>query len=90
MKLSPKQIKEHYEIEKELAFKLRNSTKEERRYLYASLYDEMYRRTPLHPQLTRKKDATEIHKRITAQLSFLNRFLNKDVVFGEVGSGDCG
>ena len=35
------QLKEQYEIEKELANRLRNSSKDERQNLYAQLYDEI-------------------------------------------------
>lgn len=55
----PEQIREYYEIEKELANRLRYASKQERRYLYSSLYDELYRRVPLHPQLTRKLSPVE-------------------------------
>lgn len=41
------ELKEHYEIEKELAEGLRNSTKEQRRKLYSSVYDELFER--IHP-----------------------------------------
>ena len=44
------ELLEHYKIEKELASKLRNASKEERKHLYTSLYDELFKRVPLHPQ----------------------------------------
>jgi SAM-dependent methyltransferase len=83
------QMREHYKIEKELASKLRNSSQQERRYLYSSLYDEMYKRVPLHPQLTRKSSRKDTEIAVTAQLKVIEPFLNKDVVFLEVGPGDC-
>ena len=66
------QLKEHYEIEKELANILRESTREERKYLYSSLYDEMFRRVHLHPQLTAKKEDIDNNKQVVSQMSFLN------------------
>ena len=48
---TPAQIAAHYEIEKELANKLRHSTRPERRHLYPSVHDELYRRVPDHPLL---------------------------------------
>jgi SAM-dependent methyltransferase len=83
------QMREHYEIEKELASKLRNSSQQERRYLYSSLYDEMYKRVPLHPQLTRKSSHDETAKAISSQLKVIENFLNKDITFLEIGPGDC-
>ncbi len=50
------QIREHYEIEKELADRLRLSSRAERRQMYGRVYDELFRRVPHHSQLTRKAD----------------------------------
>ncbi len=88
-KLSREQLREHYEIEKELADKLRNATKEQRRHLYTSLYDELFRRVPLHPQLTRKTNPTFQRLLVAWTMRLLKRFLNSDSVFLEVGAGDC-
>jgi len=83
------QLREHYEIEKELAYKLRFASKEERRYLYRSLYDELYLRVPLHPQLTRKSSPLETAQAVSSQMKVLRPFLNKNITFLEVGPGDC-
>lgn len=83
------QITEQYEIEKELADKLRNASKEERRSLYSSVYDEFYQRVPSQQQLLRKSTASKISKLIRFQLRFLRKFLKKDTIFMEIGSGDC-
>lgn len=88
-KRSIEQLKEHYEIEKELADRLLNSTKKERQYLYTYLYDELYRKVPHHPQLTRKS-SPEISAWIVAQrMQLLENFLSPDLTFLEVGPGDC-
>jgi SAM-dependent methyltransferase len=86
---TPAQIREHYEIEKELANRLRSASKEERRNLYSSLYNELYQRVPLHPQLTRKLSLLETRQAVTSQMKFLGPFLSKDTTFLEVGPGDC-
>lgn len=83
------QIRQHYEVEKELAARLLNSGKEERRHLYASLYNELYNRVPSHPQLTQKLSAERKADTVSLQMEFLKRFLKKDAVFLEVGPGDC-
>jgi SAM-dependent methyltransferase len=83
------QLREHYEIEKGLATRLREASSEEREDLYAFLYDELYRRVPLHPQLTQKSSPQDKIKRVSHQLSFLRRFLDRDAVFLEIGAGDC-
>ena len=63
------QITEHYEIEKELASKLKNATKEERKIFYTKLYDELYKRVPHHPQLTGKSNPELKQKEIIQQNS---------------------
>lgn len=83
------QIRSHYEIEKELAGKLRNADKKERRHLYTAVYDELFSRVPLHSQLTHKSDPAAKLKEITRQIKFLKRFLWRDTVYLEVGAGDC-
>jgi len=83
----PGELKEHYEIEKELAIRLRESSREERRSgLYASLYDEYYRRIQLSSETAQK---SSLEKMLSHQLRFLRRFLDRDTVFLEIGAGDC-
>lgn len=84
-----KQLKEHYEIEKELANRLRNANREERGYLYSSLYDELYRRVPLHPQLTRKVSTDERAAAALTQIKFISFLLTSNCKFLEIGPGDC-
>jgi SAM-dependent methyltransferase len=86
---TPAQIKEHYEIEKALAGKLRSANKQERRHLYSSLYNELYQRVPLHPQLTRKLSPADSQLAVAAQMRFLKSVLHQDMTFMEVGPGDC-
>jgi SAM-dependent methyltransferase len=83
------QLRAHYEIERDLANRLRNASRQERRYLYSSLYDELYKRVPLHPQLTRKASPRETELAVSAQIQFIKPFLGKDIAFLEVGPGDC-
>ena len=83
------QLREDYETEKELANRLRNASKEQRRYLYTDVYDEFYKRVPRTPQLTWTKDPELRHKQILMEIQLLKRFLNPGCRFLEVGSGDC-
>jgi ubiquinone/menaquinone biosynthesis C-methylase UbiE len=83
------QLREHYEIEKELARKLRNASRQERRHLYTSLYNELFKRVPLHPQLSRKASPEGTAAAVLQKIKFLNRFLNEGITFLEVGPGDC-
>lgn len=89
-KRTTEQIREHYEIEKELASKLMLASKDERVNLYTAVYDQMFSRVPSHPQITRKSSPAEKAQTVASQMKFLRRFLNKkDLTFLEVGPGDC-
>jgi SAM-dependent methyltransferase len=86
---TPDQIREHYEIEKQLAHRLRNSTSEERQTLYTSLYNELFRRVHDHPQLTIKSSPEESARNIAYEIKHLKPFLKSDTIFLEIGPGDC-
>ena len=83
------QIRRHYEIEKELAARLRNASKAERSKLYREVYDELYRCVPDHPMLTRKVTPEESRALVRRQLELLSRFLSADLTVVEIGCGDC-
>jgi SAM-dependent methyltransferase len=86
---TPEQIREHYEVEKELANRLRNASKQDRCSLYSSLYDELFQRVPHHPLLTRKSSPIERTRAVSSQMKFLRPFLWKGVIFLEIGPDDC-
>jgi len=86
---TPEQIREHYEIEKALANQLRVASQTERRTLYSSLYDELYRTVPHHPQLIRKANPEKNKDIVAYQMRNLGAFLKADTTFLEVGPGDC-
>jgi len=87
-KLNYHQIIKHYLIEKDLAYKLRNSNKEERRALYAALYDELFLKIPYHPLLVHRSDPDFIKKN-NNKLKLLKFFLKKKYLLLEIGAGDC-
>lgn len=86
---TPAQIREHYEVERELANRLRSAPKAARGALYRTVYDELFRRVPHHGMLARKASPQGSRKDVDWQLKLLSDFLNDDVVFLEVGPGDC-
>ncbi|MFQ6133924.1 MAG: class I SAM-dependent methyltransferase [Armatimonadota bacterium] len=83
------QLREHYDIERELADLLRRASKAERRGLYPLLYDERNRRLPHHPGLQRRLDATLQAEHVATQMVLLQPFLRRARTFMEVGPGDC-
>jgi SAM-dependent methyltransferase len=80
---------EHFEIERELAEKLKTSSKEARRILYKDVYDELFRRVPHHPQLTKRESGAARHYGAARQVRFLLSIATPKPVFLEVGPGDC-
>jgi SAM-dependent methyltransferase len=89
-KRSPEQLRQHYEVERELADRLRKAPANERVGLYSVLYDELYRQVPLHPRLTRKTDPFLASRAIEESMMLLGRFLKPSSVYLEIGPGDCG
>ena len=85
----PADIEHHYRVELELAGRLRQAPRDERLSLYGSLYDELFRRVPNHPQLTRKVSEAERRAASNNKFALLSRFINRDTVFLEIGAGDC-
>jgi ubiquinone/menaquinone biosynthesis C-methylase UbiE len=83
------QIRRHYEIEKELADRLRNSPAEERRKLYPVVYRELFDRVPDHPMLNSNEDPESGRTRTQSELKLLSPFLKPDINFLEIGPGDC-
>lgn len=82
-------LRAHYEIEKELAAKLMDSTREQRRTLYSSLYNELFMRVPDHPQLVNKESVENRRKYVDEQLKLLGQFLQPSMKLIEIGPGDC-
>jgi SAM-dependent methyltransferase len=78
----------HYQVERELGDRLRNAAKPERAQLYRSVYDELFRRVPDHPQVT-APDRAAHQVKVRSQLRLIEPFLNPSTVFLEIGGGDC-
>jgi SAM-dependent methyltransferase len=83
------EIESHYRVEKELAERLRAAPRAQRLRLYGEVYDELFRRVPTHPQLTRKRSPEEQRAAIDERLALLRRFVDADTVFLEIGAGDA-
>jgi SAM-dependent methyltransferase len=81
------QLREHYEIERNLAQRLRRAPAGERSQLYTQVYDELFRSVPHHPQL-RRRDSGERRAQVDRELYFLTALLSEDLAFLEIGAGD--
>jgi SAM-dependent methyltransferase len=85
---SADEIRAHYLVERELARRLRDAGRDERRALYGVVYDELFRRVPSHPQLSEKHEAEGRQREAARQLGMFERYLHPDAAFLEVGAGD--
>lgn len=86
---TPEQLRQHYDVERELADRLRRASKDDRRTLYSAVYDELFKRVPLHPQHTNKADPERLTADVAEKKQIVTPFLSRDAVFLEVGPGDC-
>jgi SAM-dependent methyltransferase len=86
---TPERIRAHYEIEVELADRLRHAPPAERRVLYGTVYDELFQRVPDHPQLTRRADARDQAGYAGIQADLIRQFLPEGGSYVELGAGDC-
>ena len=88
---SAERIRAHYEIEKQLAERLRRSkSAEERRTLFSGMYDELFSKVPDHPRLAQKGASTASRERdIGWNLAQLAPYLMPGCTFLEIGAGDC-
>jgi SAM-dependent methyltransferase len=82
-------LRRHYEIERDLADRLRTAPPDLRKELYRTVYNELFQRVPDHPQLTRKHDAALQQIATDRLVRLLRAFLKPDAVYLEVGAGDC-
>jgi SAM-dependent methyltransferase len=89
MERSPARLRAHYDIELELAARLRNAPRSERLGLYGPLYDELFRRVPDHPQLTQPPTSQDRQQAVERQMRLLEPFLTPQATVIEVGPGDC-
>jgi len=83
------QLRQHYEVERGLADRLSHANKEERRTLYSEVYDELFKRVPDHPQHTNKASPERLAADVEEKMQIVAPYLRKDVIFLEVGPGDC-
>jgi cyclopropane fatty-acyl-phospholipid synthase-like methyltransferase len=87
---SPEALRHHYEVERELATRLRNSSRAERAALYPALYNELLERVTDHPRWTRQLSQTDKVRNINAQMRLLNEWLTPSTVLVEIAPGTGG
>ncbi|MHB1080834.1 MAG: class I SAM-dependent methyltransferase [Prosthecobacter sp.] len=86
---TPERLRHHFEVEKELAARLRRSTRAERTALFKTLYGELFERVPDHPRLSRRDTPEASQLKVQSQLRLLHPYLKADTRFLEFAPGDC-
>lgn len=84
---SLERLKAHYDVERVLAQRLRDSKQTDRRILYGAAYSELFSNLPDHPQ--HKVNPEKRALATLSQIEFLRRFANSTSVLVEVGCGDA-
>ncbi|GEO99096.1 class I SAM-dependent methyltransferase [Methylobacterium haplocladii] len=80
------QIIEHYSLEKNLAKRLKISSKEDRRRFYREAYDTLFQQLPHHPQ---HNNNYLDHGYISKQAALLKKLIKPDADLIEIGAGDA-
>jgi SAM-dependent methyltransferase len=81
---SPERLIAHYELERELADRLRAGSQGERSWLYGEVYSKLFDSLPDHPQKTTNELPA---KRVADRKRLLGPLLKPDAVYLEVGCG---
>ena len=82
-------LRHHYEVEREIASRLRRASRPERPQLYATMYDELFERVPDHPRRLRRNDPARTRAHNRSKLTLLEGFLAGDRRVAEFAPGDC-
>jgi SAM-dependent methyltransferase len=88
---SPERLAAHYAVERRLAERiLAAADAEERRRIFNTMYDELFREVPDHPRLLAGAGSAEERERdIGWDLALLQPYLADGCTFLEIGAGDC-
>jgi SAM-dependent methyltransferase len=82
-------LRQHFEIERKLADKLRDApSKDERRRLYGEVYRQRSELIPSHPLVQQAADEEFRSQYVEPQVKLLRSFVEAQTRFCEVGAGD--
>ncbi|NPA44893.1 MAG: methyltransferase domain-containing protein [Chlorobi bacterium] len=87
-KRSEEDLRLHYEVEKSIAEKLKKATKNERKVIYRTMYDELFEKIPNHSRLQRRASSSKTKKTNNYNIKFLKKHLNGIKSFCEFAPGD--
>lgn len=83
------QLRNHYQVEKRIAARLKAADVASRKALYSTMYDELFSRVPDHPRLGQRADRSLTHTINAAKWRMLRGHVDNARVFVEFAPGDC-
>jgi SAM-dependent methyltransferase len=83
------QVLNHYLVEKAIAEKLKSSNREERKLIYATMYDELFKKVPDHSRIIQRENEQQTQIANKEKLCMVHRFLQPSSIFVEFAPGDC-
>jgi SAM-dependent methyltransferase len=86
---SYEQVKNHYLVEKSIAERLKSANRKERVKIYQGMYQELFRRVPDHPRLTRRNSSEISQWAVKNKFNLVKQHLNSSLIFLEFAPGDC-
>jgi SAM-dependent methyltransferase len=85
---SPERLRVHFEVERELASRLKAAaTREDRSRILATMYTELFARVPDHPRLTVQRDPAAEARQVARLLHLLRPHLKPGLEYVEFGAG---
>ena len=86
---SAESLRNHYDVERAIAARLRTAPRAERSRIYRTMYDELFARVPDHPRLLRRDDPERTRLHNTSKLRLLRGWLEPSSRVAEFAPGDC-
>jgi len=83
------QVLNHYLVEKAIAERLRSANREERKRIYATMYDELFRKVADHSRLIQRDDEQLTRMANKSKFALVRKFLKPSSIFVEFAPGDC-
>ena len=83
------QVRNHYLVEKAIAEKLKAAGRDERKIIYATMYDDLFKLVPDHPRLSHVACRESVLRSIRSKLSLVDGLIDRSTVFVEFAPGDC-
>lgn len=83
------QLRNHYLVEKSIAESLKRADREERKVIFATMYEELFTKVPDHPRLTRRQSVQLTSSANDSKFPVVKNFLHESDVFVEFAPGDC-